>query len=68
MLLLLSACGHPPELRARRAHRSLSQQALMDLQEACGGVRVSGVDRLLPIWPLWRHNVMVLHLSHLRKR
>ena len=25
------------QLRARRSHRSLSQQALMDLQEACGG-------------------------------
>ena len=25
------------QLRARRSHRSLRQQALMDLQEACGG-------------------------------
>jgi plasmid stability protein len=25
------------QLRARRHHRSLSQQALMDLQQACGG-------------------------------
>ncbi len=31
-------------------------------------IRVSGVDRLLPIWLLWRQSVMVLHLSHLRKR
>jgi plasmid stability protein len=28
---------HLLQLRARRAHRSLSQQALMDLKEACGG-------------------------------
>lgn len=25
------------QLRARQAHRSLSQQALLDLQQACGG-------------------------------
>ncbi|QPN59112.1 hypothetical protein H8F24_13610 [Synechococcus sp. CBW1002] len=28
---------HQLQLRARRQHRSLSQQALSDLQQACGG-------------------------------
>jgi hypothetical protein len=27
-------------------------------------IRVSGVDRFLPIWLLLRQSVMVLHLSH----
>ncbi|MFM1900904.1 MAG: hypothetical protein RLZZ216_1480 [Cyanobacteriota bacterium] len=37
MHVLLSARGYPPELRECRSLRSLSQQALMDLQQACGG-------------------------------
>ena len=31
-------------------------------------IRVSGVDRRLPSWLLWRKSVVELHLSHLQKR